>query len=180
MSKPQLFSGARGTIEIKGQDGVVQTLAFVTDVSISSNESLRPSYVIGDINPKTIEPLSEDASASIGRIIPINDPKGAKRTSINAIDYKIEPILHQIMTSDSLEITIYDQNLTGDPTGKSPKVMGSLKGARYAGKSFNSSATDLATERYNFVGLWDGSYGNAQVGGNVNYALGSDAPTKTS
>jgi len=175
--KPQLFSGARGQIEFTDKTGAKQILAFVTDVSISTNDNLRPTYTIGDVNPRTIEPLSEDASASIGRIIPINKAEaqpGAAAQPLDkttAIDHGIEEAIANILSADHVEITIFDKN----PSDGSLAVVGSLKFARFAGRSFSSSATDLATERYNFVGLWDGSYGNANTGREVNYGMGNDS-----
>jgi hypothetical protein len=172
--KPQLFSGARGRIDFTDKDGNTQTLAFVTDVSIQSNHNLRPSYVIGDINPKTIEPLGEDASASIGRIIPMNEStSSAAKQKFTAIDWGLEEKVNDMLSAGTVEIVIYDKN-PGDPT--KPNIVGSLKYARAAGKSMSMSSSDLATERYQFIGIWEGSYGNDQVGQTVNYGVGDDQP----
>lgn len=174
--KPQLFSGARGQIEFTPAGGQPVVLAFVTDVSISTNDNIRPSFVIGSVGPRTLEPLSEDATASIGRIIPLNDTAGAALAKMDAIENQIETTFADVLKADHVTITIYDKNPSS--TTNAPKVLGSLKYARFAGKSIASSATDLATERYNFIGIWDGSYGNANSAPDVNYGMGTDAPPR--
>jgi hypothetical protein len=188
--KPNLFSGARGEIQFTRTDAsgkaITTTLAFVTDVSISVSQNLRPSFVIGEIGPKSIEPLGSDANASIGRIIPINQTapattaatntatatpaatgtKPPARADMNAIELGLEPITNQLLSSDTVEIVIYDKGSQAD--GKNIAI-GSLKYARFAGKSMSMSSTDLATERYNFVGIWDSSYSSTQTGDEIGY-----------
>lgn len=167
MSKPQLFSGARGKITFKDSDGTVHILALVTDVSIQESAGLRPTFVIGAEGPVTIEPLSLDVTASIGRIIPMNNADGSARTLITSIDYKFEEIMSTITQRDSLEITIYD---TKSSDGE--KILASVKYARFSGRSTSLNSGDTASERYNFVGILDAGYGaQANAAASLNYGF---------
>lgn len=165
--KPQLFSGARGKITFKDSDGNEHILALVTDVSIQETAGLRPTYVVGAEGPVLIEPLSMDVTASIGRIVPINDAKGKARTEITSIDYKFEEIMHTITQRDTVEITIYD---TKSKDGE--KILASVKYARFSGRSTSMNSGDTASERYNFVGILDAGYGaTANAADSINYGF---------
>ena len=164
--KPQLLSGARGKITFKGADGELQVLGFVTDVSISENEGLRPSYVVGSMNPITIEPLSYDVSVSIGRIVPVNNPSGSAKDKISAVDFNIEHAINIILAMDHCEIIIEDKN-PSDPTN--PKIIAAIKYCRFSGRSQSLSTGDVASERYNFVGIYDGGRGGDTNVAEINY-----------
>jgi len=167
--KPQLFSGARGKISFKDSDGQETVLALVTDVSIQESAGLRPTYVVGAEGPITIEPLSMDVTASIGRIVPINKPDGSARDQITSIDYKFEEVMSSITQREHVEITIYD---TKSKDGE--KILASVKYARFAGRSTSMSSGDTASERYNFVGILDAGYGGtANAADSINYGFDS-------
>lgn len=166
--KPQLLSGARGKISFKSPSGEIKVLGFVTDVSISESEGLRPSYVVGSMNPVTIEPLSYDVSVSLGRIMPINKPDGSPLDKFTAIDHEIEASINQILSLDHCEITIEDKN-PADPTN--PKIIASIKYCRFSGRSQSLSSGDVASERYNFVGIYDGGRGGDTNTAEINYGL---------
>jgi len=168
--KAQLFSGSRGKITMK-KDGVETTLAFVTDVSISENAGLRPTYVVGSLNPVGIEPLSLDVSCSVGRIIPISTASGnpAAQSKITAIDHGLEPVINQILAMDDLEINIYDKALSADGTDR---IIASVKYARFAGRSTSLSSGDVGSERFNFVGILDaGDGGDSNAADELGYGL---------
>lgn len=166
--KNQLFSGARGRIEFIDSDGGKHTLAFVTDVSINETASLRPSYCIGNVGPITIEPMSMDVTASIGRIIPIN--ADSKKNEDTAIDRKLEEKIDEILTKSDLTITIYDTKSLKDGVA-TETILASVKHARFAGRSTSMSTGDVASERYQFVGIFDAGYGGTS---NTHDKLGYD------
>lgn len=167
--KPQLFSGARGKITFKTPGGELKVLGFVTDVSISSNEGLRPSFVVGSMNPVSIEPLSIDVSVSVGRIMPVNKTDGSILDKYTSIDHEFEASVNAILSLDHLEITLEDKN-PADPTN--PKIIASIKYCRFAGRSQSLSSGDVASERYNFVGIFDGGRGgDANTVTDINYGL---------
>lgn len=174
--KAQLFTGARGKITFvpKKADGSAAdavTLAFVTDVSVSENAGLRPTYVVGSLNPVGIEPLSIDVTCSVGRIIPINDAwkpdadgKLEALPAGTAIDRGLEPRINDILALHDVEINIVDK--------VTDKVVASVKNARFAGRSTSVSSGDVASERFNFVGIYDGHYDNTNsLGTETGYGL---------
>jgi len=160
--KPQLFSGARGVIKY-GKGTTFKTLAIAVDISVNTREQLRPTYVVGRIEPISIEPIGIDVDCSIGRIIPVNafnalatgDELAAESTSrVTAIDISLEEKIADILTADSLTIEIYDSKATGGDN-----VISSIKDARFTGRSVSLNSSDVAQERLNFVGIYDGGYG---------------------
>jgi len=179
--KPQLFSGARGLIKYKNSAGAEVTLAIATDISINVREQLRPSYVIGELGPLSIEPLSLDVDCSIGRLVPVNvgavaqgaapnqvpqplpgrQPADAAPSQLSsaatAIDLGLEERLDQILNSNSLEIVIYDKFMGN---GNDLKTVSVIKEARFTGRSMSVSSGDVAQERLNFVGIWDAGADN--------------------
>ena len=166
--KPQLLSGARGKISFKAPSGELRVLGFVTDVSISENEGLRPTFVVGSMNAVTIEPLSIDVSVSIGRIMPINKADGSSLDKITATDHEFEASINAILSLESCEVTIEDKN----PADlANPKIIASIKYCRFAGRSQSLSSGDVASERYNFVGLYDGGRGGDTNTAEINYGL---------
>jgi hypothetical protein len=166
--KPQLLSGARGKITFKAPNGELKVLGFVTDVSISEHEGLRPTYVVGSMNPTTIEPLSIDVSVSVGRIMPINGANGQILDKYTAIDHEFEASINAILALDHCEITLEDKN-PADPTN--PKIIAAIKYCRFSGRSMSLSSGDVASERYNFVGLYDGGRGGDTNTAEINYGL---------
>jgi hypothetical protein len=193
--KPQLFSGARGLIKYKNSAGIDVTLAIATDISINVREQLRPSYVIGELGPLSIEPLSLDVDCSIGRLVPVNvgtvqqgatpnaapsalpgrastdQAPSALGSAKTAIDLGLEERLDQILSAQSLEIAIYDK-VSGGADGL--KTVSIIKEARFTGRSMTVSSGDVAQERLNFVGIWDSSVnaaGEAQPADETGYKL---------
>lgn len=166
--QPQLFSGARGKISYTYTDSAgnkaTDVLAFVTEVSVSVQDGLQPTYVIGQIEPKSIEPLSIDVSCRIGRMIPINTTTGELIENANSIGQHFEFSIDQILTKDSVDITIEDK-ITG-------KTLGIVKHARCAGRSTSTSSGDIARESYNFIGIFDGGYGgDSNTATEINYGF---------
>ena len=147
--KPQLLSGARGLIKYIDSKGVTQTLGIATDISINTRENLRPSYVIGQIGPVSIEPLSLDVDCSVGRLVPVNLTTGEYK-SASAIDLGLEEKINEILTSAAIEIQIYDKSSSGGEV-----LVSSIKEARFTGRSLSVSSGDVAQERLNFVGIYD-------------------------
>ena len=167
--KPQLFSGARGRIEFTDSDGSVHVLAFVTDISVSENAGLRPTFVIGAEGPVTIESLSIDVTASIGRVVPMNAPGKPSdagvisNTAIDSRQLRFEENMNVILTKDDVTITIYDTKAAGGD-----KILASVRNARFAGRSTSTNSGDVSSERYNFVGIYDAGYAGT-----------SNSPTET-
>jgi len=147
--KPQLLSGARGLIKYIDSKGATQTLGIATDISINTRENLRPSYVIGQIGPVSIEPLSLDVDCSIGRLVPVNLTTGLPK-SVSAIDLGLEEKINEILTTAAIEIQIYDKSST-----EGEVLVSSIKEARFTGRSLSVSSGDVAQERLNFVGIYD-------------------------
>lgn len=154
--KPQLFSGARGLIQY-GSGTNPKTLAIATDISVSTRNNLRPSYVVGSMNPISIEPLSIDVDCSIGRLIPVNEPttsgteaNKAAMKNTTAIDLDLEEKIVDILKSETIDIIISDRT-----TGT---IVAVVKEARFTGRSSSLSSGDVAQERLNFVGIYV-SYG---------------------
>jgi len=166
--KPQLLSGARGKISFKTPTGELKVLGFVTDVSISEQEGLRPTFVVGSLNAVTIEPLSMDVSVSVGRVMPINKTNGDILDKVTAIDHEFEAAMNAILSLEHCEITIEDKN-PSDPSN--PLILASIKYCRFAGRSMSLSSGDVGSERYNFVGIYDGGRGGNTNTADINYGL---------
>jgi hypothetical protein len=151
--QPQLYSGARGKITFKDSDGKSAVLAFVTSVSVSRNDGLRPSYVIGTEGPRSIEPVSVDVSGSIGRIIPVSKmDKNEALDKMTSIDHRFEEKINEILNRNSCEIVIEDK-VTG-------AVLDVIKHVRFAGRNTSVNSGDIASENYQFVGILTGGYGS--------------------
>lgn len=141
---PQLFSGARGVIQVNSLP-----IAFVTDVTVTITSNVRAVHTFGAPNARSIEPLSTGATVSIGRVIPINSPTGAAvdTSTIGANMANIEPIISQMLASEDVTVTLIDK-LTG-------QTMADVRNCRFASRSLNVSAQQIANERIQLVGIFD-------------------------
>jgi len=166
MSQPNLLSGARGLIKRKSSDGSYEPLYVVTSVSISTSIGVRQTFVIGSKNPINSDPVSITARATIGRVIPVNQPtsSSADQSKVTAIDLKLEEKIFESLEKETLIIEVQDR-VTG-------KTVGALKEARFAGRDMGDSAGDLAGESIRFEGIWDAGYDGSE---NVAVLLGYDS-----
>lgn len=145
MSRPQLFSGARGSLRIDGA-----AVAFVTDVNVNIQSNVRPVHTFGASNARSVEPLSTGVTLSIGRVIPINKANGdAVNTSDIAIG--IEPIISLMLAAEDISVSLLDR-LTG-------VTVADVKNCRFAGRSLNLSAQQIAQERIQLIGIYDAAGG---------------------
>jgi hypothetical protein len=152
--KPQLLSGARGQVSIAGK-----VLAYITDVSIDVPASVRPVHTFGSVNARSVEPLQAGpCSVSIGRVIPVADADGAA-VNTSMINEGIEPTLAAMMTSGDITVELIDK-VTG-------VTYASVRNCRFAGRSFSMSASQLATERIQLMGIYDAGRVTAS-GGSTN------------
>lgn len=152
MARPQLFSGARGLLKIDGR-----TLAFVTDVTVNVTANVRPVHTFGAPNARSVEPLSTGVSVSIGRVIPVNKADGsAVNTSDIAVG--IEPIISLMLAAEDITVSLEDK-LTG-------VTVGDVKNCRFAGRSLNLAAQQIAQERIQLIGIYDAAGGQTpdQIG----------------
>jgi hypothetical protein len=149
-SAPQLFSGARGKIVLGST-----TLALVTNISVSEQEGLRPTHVVGEYHPVSIDPLSYDVSVSIGRIVPVAKSDGTAQNAYTGTQLGLEPTLDKVLSQDSVDIIIYDKN----PVDKTEYTVAKIVGCRFTGRSTSVSSGDIASESYNFTGLLNRGYG---------------------
>ena len=164
-SRPQLLTGSRGVVKFKpANSNEYRVLGFVTDVGISESAGLRPSYVIGAEGPVTIEPVSYDVNCSFSRLVPINDIDGKALDLLTAVDHEFEARLVDFLRTNTVEVAVYDKGQDGTDV-----VIGIVREARFSGKSIGMGAQDVATERYNFVGIYDGGYGDAKRPGPLGY-----------
>jgi hypothetical protein len=140
--KPQLLSGARGQVSIAGK-----VLAYITDVNIDVPASVRPVHTFGAPNARSVEPLQAGpCSVSIGRVIPVNDSNG-KAVDSSWINAGVEPTVAAMMGSDDITVELIDK-VTG-------VTYASIKNCRFAGRSMSMSASQLATERIQLMGIYD-------------------------
>lgn len=153
MSSPQLFSGARAKIQVNGQ-----TIAFCTDVSIDAPQNVRALHAFGSPAPRSVEPLSAGpVTVSIGTVIPVNKPDGSKvNASPEALG--LAPVLQQMLTAEDITITLIDKVTN--------TTYASVKNCRIQNKSMNLSASQLASMRLSFVGIYDS--GSSAPGGTQN------------
>jgi hypothetical protein len=183
-TRPQLFSGVRGQFVFTKADGTKETFAFATDVSVSVRHSVRPSYVLGDMNAIAIDSLSYDVDVSIGRLVPVNnsDPTkatlstttagglatpgagyGAAEKLTTSINSGLEISIPQILISNSVDLDIVDRT-----TGK---TVASIKECRFAGRSSSLNAQDVLTERLNFIGIYDAGYEGTANSATIGYGV---------
>jgi hypothetical protein len=189
--QPQLLSGARGIIKTGKSSGVSETLAIAMDISVSVRSSVRETYVMGELNPVALDPVAIDVDCSIGRVIPVNastptsgpnseppakrpegtaaEPSTGKdsarggSTATSAIQLGLEDQINKILTADTIQIEIVDK-ISG-------ATIAVVKEARFAGRSISTGAGDVASERLNFVGIYDAGYGGNENPTTTGYGL---------
>lgn len=142
MSRPQLLTGARGLLRINGGS----PLGVVTDVNVNRATNVRAVHTCGSPNARSVEPLSNGVSVSIGRVFPMNDPTG-KSVDSSDIALGIESIITQMLTAEDITVTLED-----GPTGR---LAADVRHCRFAGGSLGLSAQQLAQGRINLVGIFD-------------------------
>lgn len=142
MAKAQLFSGARGQIKYNGV-----TLAFFTDANVQVTDNVAPTYVVGELHPVTLEPLSYDVTVSIGRVIPMNKSDGTPLNQVDGFDLGLEPRIIDVLNNNAVEIDLVDKQKN--------VVMAQIMECRFTGRTTNMGSNDIANERYNFVGIYD-------------------------
>jgi hypothetical protein len=141
-NKPQLLSGARGRLKVNGRE-----IAYVTDVSISFSVNVRPIHTFGSINARSIEPLqTSPVQVTIGRVIPMNKGDGTYSNTSN-LQNGIEPTINVMLQADDITIELFDK-ITN-------KTVANVMNCRFAGSSKNISASQLATERIQLMGIYD-------------------------
>jgi hypothetical protein len=162
MSNPQLLSGARGVI-FKGQTA----LAVATDITVNVRHTVRPTFVLGDMNAAAIDSLSYDVDVSVGRVIPVNtqnaDAGAANRPAvagsnaeISAVSLGLETVIAAMTSSSDITIALQDR--------VSGAYIASVQGCRFSGRTQSMNANDIANERINFVGIYDAGYASASGG----------------
>lgn len=145
-TRPQLFSGARGVLYINNV-----AHAFVTDVSVQISANVRPVHTFGAATARSVEPLSTGVSVSLGRVYPVNAADG---TAIDTSDIAvgIEPVISQMLLAEDIMVELRDR-ITGATVAK-------INHCRFAGRSLSVAAQQIAQERIQLVGIFDGAGGN--------------------
>jgi hypothetical protein len=159
MSQPLLHSGARGVVKYTDAAGNLKTLALALNIDVSINQGVRQTYVMGSKNPVMQDPLSIDVTCSVGRVVPVNSATSqdvSVESQMTAIGLGLEATINASLESESLTIQLVDK-ITG-------KVIANIKEARFAGRSMSVNAQDVASERINFVGIYDAGYDNENGG----------------
>jgi hypothetical protein len=152
MAKPQLLSGARGKLKIG-----TKALAYITDVSISYSVNVRPVHTFGALNARSVEPLQAGpVQVTIGRLIPVNNAGGTP-TDTSSIAEGIESVINYMLIADDITVTLEDR-ITG-------QTIASINNCRFAGSSKSMSASQLATERIQLMGIYDSAGGNTATTG---------------
>jgi hypothetical protein len=141
---PQLFSGARGILQVNGQ-----TIAFITDVSVSIQANVRAVHTFGAANARSVEPLSYGCNVTIGRVIPVNTTAGAAvdTSTISPAFNGIEPVISQMLYAEDIEISLLD-SITN-------QTVADIRNCRFSGRTLNLSAQQIANERIQLVGIYD-------------------------
>lgn len=140
--KPQLLSGARGEILIGNK-----VLAYVSDVSLDAPQNVRAVHTFGAVNAKSVEPLQAGpCTVTIGRVVPVNSSTGTAVDS-SAIAEGIEPVIGQMLTADDITVNLKDK-ITG-------QTYASVRNCRFAGRQLSVSASQLAQERLQLMGIYD-------------------------
>lgn len=153
MARPQLLSGARGLIKrYNPNTQQFEPLAFATDISVNVRIGNNPTYVMGNMNPRMIDPISYDVDVSVGRVIPMNAPDNSnpRSSTVTAIGIGLETIIAQMVSAEDIVISLQDK-VTG-------KHLTSVHGCRFAGRNIRAGATDIGAESINFVGIYDSGY----------------------
>jgi hypothetical protein len=125
-------------------------VAFVTDVNVNIQANVRPVHTFGASNARSVEPLSTGVTLSIGRVIPINKADGS---AVNTSDIAIgvEPVISLMLAAEDVSIALVDK-LTG-------VTVADVKNCRFAGRSLNLSAQQIAQERIQLIGIYDAAGG---------------------
>lgn len=168
--KSQLASGARGVIQIQ-KGSVVKTLGMGTDINVDVRMTVRSTYVMGELNPVSLDNTAVDCTASIGRVIPVSkntvaaptdgdqitatsqasrsDGAASAQASVatRARDIDLETAIENILTEEAVTIMLYDH--------VSGQYLGKITEARFAGRTLTTPNSDIANERINYVGIYD-------------------------
>ena len=148
MAKPQLLSGARAVI--KREDGTV--LGVATDVTVNVRSAIRRAYVLGSLNPVDNTPISYDVDGTIGSFVPVNALDDAEASIFkSAIAYGLNKPINEILTSEDVNIIVYDKARPGKPERE---VM-SIRNARLTTDTINVPVDGEATARWAFIGIYD-------------------------
>jgi hypothetical protein len=141
---PQLLSGARGLLLVNGQ-----IIAFVTDCTVTITSNVRAIHTFGTANARSVEPLSVGATVSIGRVIPINNTSGTyvDTSTISPAFANIEPVVSQMLAAEDVTVTLQDK-LTG-------QTVADVRNCRFASRTLNVAAQQIANERIQLVGIFD-------------------------
>ena len=133
-------------------------LAFATDITVNIRHTVRPSYVVGEMNAKFIDSLMYDVDASVGRLIPVSRDGAPIDTSAHALEVEArtggqhetgqpDQYLDDLIFTGELNIMLQDR-ITG-------KFIANVKGCRFSGRTLNTTSNDVANERLNFIGIYD-------------------------
>jgi hypothetical protein len=141
------MSGARSELKIGDK-----VLAYVTDVSISVSVTVRPVHTFGAITARSVEPLqTSPVMVTIGRVIPMNKADGTSVNTSNVAE-GIEPTIAAMLRADDIQVTLQDK-ITG-------KTIANVMNCRFAGSSKSLSASQLASERIQLMGIYDAGPNN--------------------
>lgn len=187
---PQLLSGARGIImRSNPTTGKLEVLAMATDISVNTRVATRQTFVCGRLNAAANDSLAYDVDVTIGTIIPVNpaskadgsalgaDPAAwpkawtpqtdtgltAAPNAVTAIGRGIEQSINVVLTAGDLSVALYDR--------VTKKYASTVRNCRFAGRGFGMNAGDVATERYNFVGIYDSSYDDINTPEDIGYGV---------
>ena len=174
--KSQLASGARGIIRITDSNGVTTTLGMALDISVNIRETVRETYVMGELNPVALDPTAIDVDCSIGRVIPVMTQAQAKQpntatatrtsgtgtsgtgtTPTHATEFGAEIAIDSILTAPAIDIELFDT--------VSAQSIARIRQARFTGRTLSTSTSEIANERLNFVGIYDSSNDNTATVG---------------
>jgi hypothetical protein len=167
MANPMLMSAARGKITYIDGSGNQRILAFALDISVSEAVSNRKTYCIGSLNPLSIDPTGIDVTASISRVVPVNDIDSEEllQGKTSSADLGLNPKIQDILTSQTIAIELLDK--------VTDKIICGVREARFAGRSLGVNAQGVATERLNFTGIFDPNYSNSNTGVKLGYGPAS-------
>jgi hypothetical protein len=146
VATPQLLSGARGVLKINNGSAV----AFVTNVSVNRQASVRAVHTFGSPAARSVEPLSTGVSLSIGKVIPMNNPQGG---AVNTSDIAmgVESVISQMLEASDITITLMDT--------VTDQIIADVRHCRFAGGSMSLSAQQLAQGSISLVGIYDSAGG---------------------
>ena len=179
--KPQLLTGARGQIQRTNAAGVLETLAFATDITVNVRVGVQPTFVVGRMNAGGIDTLSYDVDVTIGRVIPVNAvsaklpledavaswdaPGGMAKDWVTSRQMGLEPFLNTIVSAGDITIALFDKATIP------AKYVASIIGCRFAGRALGLNAGGAANESISFVGIYDSGYNSAQSAPAIGYGV---------